>query len=212
MRGTTYRRIIADSALGVSVLVTFAVLSTGCPSTVQPVDTSQRILVEVGGVVSDVDSAVAEHMPAAQDRARESVMVTVREQRDERAQCVAAGTDPAECVELPTEERAIEMYEVAMHDWNRLVAALVAFHGVLQTWEQANDAWRASGERPGDWAVLVCEPVETFSTTILDLLVEVGVPVSDAWGTVVGYADDVCRLGVAVAETVTSSDEEGGDE
>lgn len=212
MRGQTFRRIVADSALGVSVLVTFAILSTGCPSTVRPVDTSQRILVEVGEVTGDVDEAVAEHMPAAQDRAREAVMQTVNEAREERRACIEAGTDPAECVEVPSEERAIEMYDSALDDWNRLVAALVAFHGFLQTWQQINDEWRASGERPTDWARLVCEPLDTFSTTILELLVDVGVPISEAWQTVVGYADDVCRLGVGVAEMVTSSSEEGGDE
>jgi hypothetical protein len=211
MRGERYRRIIADQRLGISVLVTFAILSTGCPSVLQPVDTSQTILVEVGAIVSDADAAVAEHMPAAQDRAREAVMVTVRETREERAACIEAGTDPGECVALPTEEQAITMYDTALDSWNTLVASLVAFHGFLQTWEQVNDGWRESGERPPDWGARICTPLGTASTTILDLLVEVGVPVSEAWQAVVGHAETVCRLGVGVAEMVTSS-EEGGDE
>jgi hypothetical protein len=202
MRGEPYRRIIADQRLGISVLVTFAILSTGCPSTVRPVDTSQRILVEVAEATADVDSAVAEHMPAAQDRAREAVMQEVR---------AARACEGEECPEVPSEERAVEMYQERLTPWNRTVSALVAFRGVLQTWEQANDAWRESGDRPDNWGALVCEPVETFGATILELLDEIDVPVSDVWRTVVGHAETVCRLGVAVAETVTSS-EEGGDE
>ena len=201
MRGETYRRIIADNALGVSVLVTFAVLSAGCPSTT-PVDTSQRILIEVAEVVADADGAVAEHFPAAQDRAREAVMSAVRAARE------GEGDD---CPAVPSEDRAVEMSQERLTPWNGLVTSLVTLHGVLRTWEQANDGWRATGECPADWNARVCEPLGTLSATILDLLVEVDVPVSDAWRTVVGHAETVCRLGVAVAETVTSSDE-GGDE
>lgn len=202
MRGETYRQIIADQRLGVSVLVTFAIFAAGCPSTTQPVDTSQRILIEVAEVVADADAAVAEHMPAAQDRARAEVMAEVR---------AARACDGDDCPDVPSEERAVEMYQERLVPWNRLVLSLGTFHGVLRTWEQANDAWRASGERPDHWAAEVCEPIGTLSATILDLLVEVGVPVSEAWRSVVGHAETVCRLGVAVAETVTSS-EEGGDE
>jgi hypothetical protein len=189
-----YRRIIADKTLGLSVLVTFAVLSSACPSTVKPVDTSQRILIEIAQVTSDVDQAVADHMPQAQDRARETVMERINAQRLERHDCIQRGSDPDSCVDIATEEQAIEMYEAELLPWNRLVTSLVAMHGTLRAWEQINDEWRESGTRPTEWDEMVCEPLGTLSNTILDLLIDVGVPVADRWRTIIRYVDPVCSI------------------
>jgi hypothetical protein len=168
-----------------AVLVTLTV--TGCPSTAQPVDTSQRILVESAEMLRAIDGAVVGGINAASESAR--TLVAGRMDTD-----CEPGEDRGDC--------AVRLFREEMQPYYQLVAALEAVRGTLQTWEDANDAWRASGDRPGDWAEVVCEPVRTATETILELLPEVGLEIEPRWRDLVQHADEVCSLGVAIAEVV----------
>jgi hypothetical protein len=178
---------------GVAVLITIAV--SGCPGRQSPVDTSQRILVEAGAAMADVDRAIATAAAEGEDAAIDRAVARV-----EAGEC-NEGEDREACVvRFLREERAV---------WYRLVAAVDAARDVLETWEAANDAWRSSGERPADWAETVCAPFETAINGVIELLGNVGIEVPATWRTLLERADDVCRVGVAIAEAVAP---EGGDE
>lgn len=91
--------------------------------------------------------------------------------------------------------------------WYRLTSALEAAHGTLETWEQVNDGWRSSGERPPDWNERVCVPVRTMVQTVLDLLGETSVDVPETWRALIEQADELCSLGVAIADVVAPREE-----
>ncbi len=127
-------------------------------------------------------------------------MNEILERRLEHARCLDSGARSDECLPVPSEDQAVEMYQLEMLKWDQLIAALVAFRGVLHSWETVNDEWRASGERPQKWDALVCEPVAFSAASVLTLLAEVGVPVAETWAAIVSRADELCRLGAGVAQ------------
>jgi hypothetical protein len=176
------RHIFTAGTMAVLVTLTF----TGCPTAQSPVDTSQRILVETGTALSHVSRAVSIGTKAQGDAAMDRAVARVR-----AGEC-DEGEDREDCaVRFLREEQAV---------WYQLTAALEAAHGTLETWEQANDAWRTSGARPPDWSTTVCQPFETMTQTIVELLGRVDIEVPEAWRQIITRSDDLCRLGVDLAQ------------
>lgn len=177
-----FRRIFTIGMM--SVLVT--VSTTGCPSTT-PVDTSQSILIQIGTSLANIDAAVERGTRANTDGAVDRAVARV---------------EAGECNEgEPRDECVVRFLREEMDMWYRLVAALEAAHGTLETWEGVNDAWRQSGERPSDWDEIVCHPVGTMVQTIMDLLDEAGIDIPPTWRDLITRADELCQIGVIVAET-----------
>lgn len=179
-----YKKIVPiGSTMSLLVIITL----TGCPKQL-PVDTSQRILIETGSALAEVDRQVSRAAERQGDEAIERAVA-----RTERGEC-GADEVRGDCVVRFLREEMAVFYS--------LTAALEAAHGTLETWEQANDAWRASDDRPDNWNELVCSPVSTMVQTILDLLDEAGLEVPDTWRALIGKADMLCSLGMVVADSI----------
>lgn len=179
-----YKKIIPIGST-MALLVTISL--TGCPKQL-PVDTSQRILIETGSALAEVDRQVSRMAERQGDAAIERAVA-----RTEGGECGADEVRGDCVVRLLRDEMAI---------FYRLMASLEAAHGTLETWEQVNDAWRASDDRPDNWNSLVCEPVGTMVRTILDLLDEAGIEVPEKWSALIGRVDLLCSLGMAVADSL----------
>jgi flagellin-like protein len=176
--------------------VLIAVTVTGCPNRQRPVDTSQTILVEAAAAMADVDRAVAAASTDSEDAAIDAAVARV-----EAGEC-AEGEDREDCV--------VRFLREGRAAWYAAATAIDAARAVLETWEAANDAWRDSGERPDDWGETVCRPFETAVDGVIEGLENVGITVPATWRTLLERADDVCRVGVQIAEALAP--EEGGDQ
>ena len=179
-----FRKIYTVGAM--SILVTVAM--TGCPS-VQPVDTSQSILIQTGEALADIDRSVASGARSRTDAAVERA-----------ARRVQAG----ECNEgEPPEVCSVRWYREEMELWYNLTTALEGARGTLDAWQQANDAWRQSGERPSNWNEVVCLPVSTMMETVTELLTQVGIDIPEGWRAIIVQSDEVCQLGMAIADMIS---------
>jgi hypothetical protein len=185
----TFRQIFTLGTM--SVLVSVCV--TGCPSGQKPYETSQQILIETATALRDVDQAVADIMRAQEDAAIERAV-----NRVEMGEC-DEGEDRQECV--------VRFLRIERENWYRLVEVLESIRELLAVWERANDAWQESGERPPDWDERICRPVGEGVDAVLEGLEAVSVNVPQSWRAVITKADDLCSLGVAVAEAVTDNSE-----
>jgi hypothetical protein len=182
--GLVQRLDVFFATILVFIVVAAIVPMPSC-SGARPVDTSQEILVETGLALSHVDRAVAGGAESVRDRHIDRAV-----ERVERGDC-EEHEPPGECV--------VRLLREEMVVWYRLTESLEAAHGLLETWEEMNDGWRGDGERPGDWNDRICSPLRTLSSTILELLEQVGIDVPELWRGVVGRVDLVCSVGVAVA-------------
>jgi len=179
--------VVAALILALIVIVTFG----GCAGR-QPVDTSQTILAEAASALAVVDAAVADAATATEEEAIDRAVARV---------------DAEECEEGEGRESCVVRHlRDERSAWYRAADALEAAHAVLETWEQANDAWRSSGERPPDWLGTVCRPFDTAITAVLDLLPTVDVDVPELWRNLLSRVDLVCQVGGALVTSAASEE------
>lgn len=182
------------------VVALLLLLGTACPGTVAPVDTSQAILVQVGGAVAAVDKVVAASIATAGEEARDMAQEQVDQLTMVRETCLfEAGGSTEAAGDCPEAVSGMDIYRDTMTSWTRLVAVLGSTTAILRTWEAANDSWRESGSIPDRWGAVVCEPVRTVFEQLSSLLPQVGVEVPDGVRQAAAQVPVLCSLGVAVA-------------
>ena len=164
-----------------AVLVTLAF--SGCAPVVSQVDASQRMLLETGEILSDIDRAVAQQVQDQSDAAIERAV-----SRAFAGACIE-GESQAECI--------VRLLRVEMDLWYRLSEALETARLALENWQRINDWWRRVEEVPEDWLTEVCEPVRDIMQTTLNLLSESGIDIPAAWHTILSRADNLCSIGAA---------------
>jgi len=190
---------LTKTSILTTLVISIAVIQ-GCPNRQKPVDTSQEILIQVGQMTADLDRIVARRMSQAADQA----MGEVEEQVEARSvvvdHCITDTDD-----ECPEELDGFQLYREKMDNWYRLVSAIETLAGVLHVWEEVNDAWRASGQRPTNWEEVVCRPVGTATETVMNLLTDLDVEIPASVRNILGRTEELCQLGVIVSEMVNPS-------
>lgn len=193
------RLCITKTALLTTIVISISIIQ-GCPNRQKPVDTSQEILIQVGQMTADLDRIVARRMNQAADQVMEEVEQEVEARDAVVDRCI---TDSDE--ECPEELDGFQLYRERMDGWYRLVSSIETLAGVLHVWEEVNDAWRVSGQRPPNWEEVVCRPIGTSVETVMNLLTELDVEIPESVRNILGRTEELCQLGVVISEMVNPS-------